>query len=94
MLQRKQEIMGYTRENKKPKSTEKRGELVEEFDKKFSIAIPEKAFDALRASFLQDHKKYQKEGKLPNEGLEFYECMLFLKNEKFSIYGATDKICS
>ena len=25
MLQRKQEIMGYTRENKKPKSTEKRG---------------------------------------------------------------------
>ena len=83
-------IQGKTRSQK----ALKKGELVEEFDKKFSIAIPEKAFDALRASFLQDHKKYQKEGKLPNEGLEFYECMLFLKNENSSLYGATDKICS
>ena len=51
-------IQGKTRSQK----ALKKGELVEEFDKKFSIAIPEKAFDALRASFLQDHKKYQKEG--------------------------------
>ena len=41
--------------------------LVEEFDSKFSIKILEKAFYALRASFLWEHKKYQKEGKLPNE---------------------------
>ena len=35
----------------------------------------------LRASFLREHKKYQKEGKLPNKGWKFYESMLFLKNE-------------
>ena len=51
-------IQGKTRSQK----ALKKGELLEEFDKKLSIAIPEKAFDTLRASFLQDHKKYQKEG--------------------------------
>ena len=76
----------------------KKEELVEEFDRKFSIEILEKAFHALRASFLREYKKYQKEGKLPNEGWKFYECLLFLKHEprtseKFYIYGATDKIC-
>ena len=51
---------------------------MEEFDKKFSIEILEKAFHALRTSFLREHKKYQKKGKLPNEAWKFYECMLFL----------------
>ena len=46
----------------------KKEELVEEFDRKFSIEILEKAFHALRASFLRDQEKYQKEGKLPNKG--------------------------
>ena len=83
--------------NKKPKSAKKE-QLVEEFDKKFSIDILEKTFHASRASFLREHKKYQKEGKLPNKGWKLYESMLFLKNEpktseKFYIYGITDKIC-
>ena len=59
----------------------KKEELVEEFDKKFSVEILEKAFYALRVSFLREHKRYQKEGKLPNKGWKFYESMLFLKNE-------------
>ena len=89
--------MGYTGDNKKPKNVKKE-ELVEEFDRKFSIKILEKAFHALRASFLREHKKYQKEKTLPNKGWKFYKSMLFLKNEpktseKFFIYGATDKIC-
>ena len=42
-------------------------ELVEEFHVKFSVEILEKAFYTLRASFLRENKKYQKEGKLPNE---------------------------
>ena len=76
----------------------KKEALVEEFDKKFSIDILEKTFHASRASFLREHKKYQKEGKLPNKGWKLYESMLFLKNEpktseKFYIYGITDKIC-
>ena len=54
---------------------------MEEFDKKFSIEILEKAFHALRTSFLREHKKYRKEGKLLNKGWKFYESMLFLKNE-------------
>ena len=56
-------------------------ELAEEFDRKFSIEILEKALHALRASFLREHKKYQKEGQLPNKGWKFYESMLFMKNE-------------
>ena len=89
--------MGYTGDNKKPKNVKKE-ELVEEFDRKFSIEILEKAFHALRASFLRERKKYQKEKTLPNKGWKFYKSMLFLKNEqktseKFFIYGATDKIC-
>ena len=76
----------------------KKQELVEEFNRKFSIKIIDKAFHELRASFLREKKKYQKERKLPNKGWKFYESMLFLKNEpetgeKFYIYGATDKIC-
>ena len=60
--------------------------------------ILEKTFHVLRASFLREHKKYQKEGKLPNKGWKLYESMLFLKNEpktseKFYIYVVTDKIC-
>ena len=75
----------------------KKEQLVEEFDKKFSIDILEKTFHASRASFLREQKKYQKEGKLPNKGWKLYESMLFLKNEpktseKFYIYGITDKI--
>ena len=72
---------------------------MEEFDRKFPIETMEKAFHALRASFLREHKKYQKEGKLPNKGWKrFYESMLFLKNEpktseKFYVCGTTDKIC-
>ena len=72
--------MGYTGDNKKPKNAEKK-ELVEELDGKFSIEILEKAFHALRASFLREHKKYQNEEKLPNKGRKFYENMPFLKNE-------------
>ena len=76
----------------------KKEELVEEFNRKFSVKVMEKAFHELRASFLREHKKYQKERKLPNKGWKFYESMLFLKNEpktgeKFYIHGATDKIC-
>ena len=76
----------------------KKEELVEEFDRKFLIEILEKAFHAVRASFLRDHKKYQKEEKLPNKGWKFYESVFFLKNEtqtseKPCIYGTTDKIC-
>ena len=72
----------------------KKDELMGEFDWKFSIEILEKAFHALRASFLREHKKFQKEGKLRNKGWKFYESMLFLKSEpkiseKFYIYGAT-----
>ena len=59
----------------------KKEELVEECDKKFSIEVLEKAPHPLRASFLREHKKYQEEEKLPNEGWKFYESMLFLKNE-------------
>ena len=59
----------------------KKEELVEECDRKFSIKILEKSPHPLRASFLREHKKYQKEEKLPNEGWKFYESMLFLKNE-------------
>ena len=71
---------------------------MEEFNRKLSIEILEKAFHALGASFLREHKKYQKEGKLPNKGWKFYESMLLLKNEpktseEFYIYGATDKVC-
>ena len=36
----------------------KKEELVEEFDRRFSIEILEKVFPALRASFLREHKKY------------------------------------
>ena len=76
----------------------KKEELVEEFDRKFSIEILEKAFYALRASFLRGHKKYEKEGKLQNKGWIFYESMLFLKSEpktseNFYIYGTTVKVC-
>ena len=89
--------MSYAGDSKKPKSVKKE-ELVKEFDRKSSIQFLEKAFHALRASFLREHKKYQKEGKLPNKAWKFYETMFFLKNktktsEKFCIYGATDKVC-
>ena len=80
------------------RKTLKKEELVVGFDGKFSVEILEKAFHTLRASFLREHKKYQKEEKLPNKGWKFYESMPFLKNEpknseKFSIYGDTDKFC-
>ena len=71
---------------------------MDEFDRKCSIEIPEKAFHALRVNILREHKKFQKEGELPNKGWKFYESMLFLKSEpktseKFYIYGAIDNIC-
>ena len=50
----------------------KKEELVEEFNRKFSVKTMEKAFHELRASFLREHKKYQKERKLPNKGWKFY----------------------
>ena len=50
---------GITRSQK----AQKKEELVEEFDRKFSIEILEKAFRALRASFLREHKRYQKKRK-------------------------------
>ena len=59
----------------------KQEELAEEFDRKFSIEILENALHALRANFLREHKKYQKEGQLPNKGWKFYESMLFMKNK-------------
>ena len=37
---------------------------------------------ALKVSFLREHKKYQREGKLLNKVWKFYESMLFLKEEK------------
>ena len=71
---------------------------MKEFERKFSIEILEKAFHALKASFLREHKKYQKEEKLPNKGWKLYENMLFLKSEpttseKLYIHGTTDEIC-
>ena len=54
---------------------------MEQFDRIFSIEILEKAFHALRVSFLREHKKQQKEGKLPNKSWTFYESMLFLENK-------------
>ena len=59
----------------------KKEELAEEFDRKFSIEILEKALHALKASFLREHKKYQKEGQLPNKGWKYHESMLFMKKE-------------
>ena len=55
----------------------KKEELVEQIDGKFSIEILEKAFHALRASFLREHKKHQKEGKLPNKGWKFTKACFF-----------------
>ena len=70
--------MGYTGDNQKPNSAEKKNQWR-------SFEILEKAFHALRAGFLRQHKKYPKEGKLANKGWKF------LKNEpktseKFYIY--------
>ena len=59
----------------------KKEELVEEFEGKFPIEILEKAFHSLRASFLREYKKYEKDGKVPNKPWTFYENMLFLKEE-------------
>ena len=53
----------------------KKEELVEEFEGKFPIEILEKAFHSLRASFLREYKKYEKDGKVPNKPF------LFLKKE-------------
>ena len=72
--------MDYTGDNKKLNRAEKE-KLVEQFDRNFSMEVLEEAFHALRASFLREHKKYQKEGKLPHKGWKFYESILFLKNE-------------
>ena len=52
---------------------------MEEFDSKYSVEILGKGFQELTASFLREHKKYQKEGKLPNKGWKFYE---FLKKKQ------------
>ena len=59
----------------------KKEELVEEFEGKFPIEILEKAFHSLRASFLRESKKYEKDGKVPNKSWNFSENMLFLKKE-------------
>ena len=59
----------------------KKEELLEEFEGKFPIEILEKAFHSLRASFLPEYKKYEKDGKVPNKPWKFYENMLFLKEE-------------
>ena len=89
--------MGYAGDNQNPKSAEKRvtsgGVWKEIFNRD-----PGKAFHALKAGFLREHKKYQKERKLLNKGWKFYESMLVLKNEpttceKFYMHRATDKIC-
>ena len=70
-----------TQEITKSQKALEKEELVEKFDRKFSVEILEKAFHALRASFLREHEKYQKEGKLRNKGWKSYESMLFMKNE-------------
>ena len=49
--------MSYAGVNRKPKALKKE-ELGEQFDRKLSMKILEKAFQALRASFLRQHKKY------------------------------------
>ena len=68
---------GITRSQK----AKKKEELVEEFEGKFSIEILEKAFHSLKASFLREYKKYEKDGKVPNKPWKFYDNMLFLKEE-------------
>ena len=45
-------------DKEKKKKTLKKEELVEQFDRIFSIEILEKAFHALRVSFLTEHKKH------------------------------------
>ena len=59
----------------------KKEELVAKFQGKFPIEILEKAFHSLRASFLREYKKYEKDGKVPNKPWKFYENMLFLKEK-------------
>lgn len=56
----------------------KKEELVNDFQKKFLIEIFEKSFRGLRASFLREHKKFQKDGKLPKKLWKFYQSLLFL----------------
>ena len=68
---------GITRTQK----AKKKEELIEEFEGKFSIKILEKAFHSLKASFLREYKKYEKDGKVPNKPWKFYNNMLFLKEE-------------
>ena len=76
--------MGHTRNHRSQKA-KKTEELVEEFKGKFSIAILEKAFHSLKASFLREYKKYEKDGKVPNKPWKFYDNMLFLpKNHRVS----------
>ena len=70
---------GLHREVTRSQNALKKEELVEAFNRKFSIEILQKAFHASRASFLREHKKYQKVGKLPNKDWKLYESMLFLK---------------
>ena len=50
--------------------------------KNFSVQLLEKAFDALRASFLQEDKNHQKDEKLPKKPWKFYKRMFFLKEEQ------------
>ena len=59
--------------------TLKKEKLVKDFEKKFAVEILEKVFHGFRASFLGEHKSYQKDGKLPEKPWKFYESMLFLK---------------
>ena len=68
---------GITRSQK----ARKKEELVEEFEGKFSLETLEKAFHSLKASFLREHKKYEKDGKVPTKPWKFYDNMLFLKEE-------------
>ena len=60
----------------------KKVELEEEFDTKFSIKTLEKGFHALKASFLWERKKDQREGNLTNKGWKFYESIFFWKTSQ------------
>ena len=72
--------MGYTGDNKKPKSAEKRGTSGGVWQQIFN-RDPRKSFSCIESQLSTRAQKYQKEEKIPNKGWKFYKSMLFLKNK-------------
>jgi len=70
-------VKGITRSEK----IQKKEELVDEFEGKFTIETLEKVFHILKTNFQREYNKYEKDGKIPNKPWKFYEHMLFLKEE-------------